>query len=226
VKPEGTPTRSGRLRLVAIIGGAVVLGGAISGIVYALTRDNGSSSSATGIHASGSTTSKNGKSGSTAKGGASKTSTSRASTGNAAPGGGQGGNSPTTASGAPSGGSKSGTKATLPGGKPVPTTKRTLPPDTAPPDITAAYTSAFNAECHSIWANAGSDGIFIDADNTDGGSYTVEDCLSQLEPDFAGSWDNVADARQGGVDDADSAAESLTVGNRFITTGGRIYNIP
>ena len=224
---DGTSTHSGRRRVVAIVGAAVVLLGAIAGIAYALTRDNGGSSGATSIHASGSTTaSKHGtKSGSGAKDGAAKTSTSRGSSGSAVPGASPGGNSPTSRpSSGP--GSKSGTVRTLPGGRPIPPTKRTFPPDTAPPDITAAYSNAFNAECRAIWANAGPDGVFLDADNTDGGSYTINDCLSQLEPDFAGSWDNVADARQGGSDDADSAVESLTVGNRFITTGGRIYNIP
>jgi hypothetical protein len=217
------PTTRSRRRITVIVATAVVLLAVVGGVVYALTRDNGSSSSATAIHASGSTTTSKhgGTAGANANGGSSKTSSPPGASGDGAV---PGANSPTTTrSGA---GSNSGSQATLPGGRPAPTTKRTLPPDTASPDITAAYTSAFNGECRTIWANAGPDGLFIDADNTEGGAYTIDDCLSQLEPAFAGSWDNVADARQGGIDDADSAVESLTVGNRFITTGGRIYNIP
>lgn len=199
-----------------LVGLAVVVVLLVVGIVIAVTRDSGSSSAQhTSAHGESPTSGAPGSS-TTVRGG------SHATTTTSRPAGGS--TSPTTGK-TPSGGSTPG--GSTGGGKSGTTTRATAPPDTTPPSVTAAYTDAFNAECRAIWNNAGSDGKFMDPDDPDTGIvYTISDCTSQLDPSSADSYDNVADAREAGTEDADSAVEDLTVGNRFITTAGRLYDIP
>ena len=77
-----------------------------------------------------------------------------------------------------------------------------------------------------MWSNAGSDGLLWDADDLDSPPHTVTECLTALDPSNAWFYDTVADAQQGGISDADSVAEDMTLGNIFRNSAGHTFNIP
>jgi hypothetical protein len=222
---EGDPTPSapvsgpiGRRRAIAIgVIAAVVL---VAGIAWAATRSNGSGSSGSASAANGQP---NGSSTAAAgKGGSSSTSAadSNGASSTKPPGGTKG-----TGKGTQSGGSD----PSGPGGSITPTTARgpqtrgssvpvTIRTETVPPDIKSAYVAAFQAECNKIWSIADADGLLWDPDALENGGSRVSDCLSELVPNYAGVYDNVSDARQGGIEDADGSADDLTIGGRLQNT--------
>jgi len=197
-----------------------------AGIAFAVTRDGGTKASAQGASAHSPSTSatrpatgptgRTGSSGSPGSTGAHGPSTSLDPS---APGAAV----PTTITGAASG-SKVNAR--------TPTTWRSLTPPptgprgTTPPSITEAYTQGYTARCHEIWSHAGPDGQLWDAVNPDYGPFTVNDCLSGLDATFAYLANSVADARQMGVDDANSNTGDLTDSNRLRNAAGYIYDLP
>ncbi|HEV7524755.1 MAG TPA: hypothetical protein VGP92_07310 [Acidimicrobiia bacterium] len=97
-----------------------------------------------------------------------------------------------------------------------------------PPSIEQAYISGFQDECRSLWAQAGPSGKLWDADSLEDSPHTIDECLDALDPFNANSWSDysVAEARAGGRSDADTAADGMTVANRFQTSSGLVVYIP
>jgi hypothetical protein len=72
-----------------------------------------------------------------------------------------------------------------------------------------AYAAAFDAECRRIWSTyAGADGLMADPDFPDD-TYSVQDCLDELDTDYGEFTDSVDEARSTGLDDAQIAASDL-----------------
>jgi hypothetical protein len=71
----------------------------------------------------------------------------------------------------------------------------------------AAYSEAFETECARIWASVGG-GVLSDPDFPEDG-YVVDDCLSELDPDWGELVDSIDEARTTGADDAQIAASDL-----------------
>jgi hypothetical protein len=73
----------------------------------------------------------------------------------------------------------------------------------------AAYSVAFEAECRRIWSTyAGADGLMADPDFPDD-TYTVDDCLFELDADYGEFADSVEEAQTTGLDDAQIAASDM-----------------
>lgn len=82
----------------------------------------------------------------------------------------------------------------------------------------AAYTAAFEAECRRIWSSyAGGDGLLADPDFAED-TYSVQDCLGELDPDYGSFADSVDEATTSGTDDAQIAASDLA--DPLCATGG------
>jgi hypothetical protein len=120
------------------------------------------------------------------------------------------------------GGAAGGPAGTSSGGK----IGSTQPPSEVPPEIVAAYTDGYRGECARLWTLATSDARLWDPDDPGSLPHTVDECYAGLDVFFAGAWDTVADAREGGGSDADTTAEGMTVGNRFRNSNGVIFAIP
>jgi len=211
---EYAPSRR-RLAIGAGVAAVVLLG---AGIAFAVTRDSGTKASANGSAAHAAATSST-----TAATGRTVSPDANGSAPISDPSG-PGGTAPTTTKGA-AGGSKVTTS--------TPTTWRsslapppTAPRGTTPPDITRAYTDGYTARCRDIWSHAGADGQLWDAVNPDYGPFTVSDCLDGLDPTFSYLANSVAEARQMGVDDANSTTADLTDSNRLRNASGYIYDLP
>jgi hypothetical protein len=77
--------------------------------------------------------------------------------------------------------------------------------------VVQAYTTAFRAECKSIWSIATSDGKLWDPDEDPPRTpHTIDECLGVLDPSKAGFAFDVADASDSGKSDAMDAASGLT----------------
>jgi predicted small lipoprotein YifL len=82
----------------------------------------------------------------------------------------------------------------------------------------AAYSAAFEGECHRIWSSyAGADGLMADPDFAED-TYAVDDCLIELDADYGELADSVEEAQTTGVDDAQIAASDLA--DPLCATGG------
>ena len=75
------------------------------------------------------------------------------------------------------------------------------------PPSRAAFTQAFEAECNRIWASVGG-GLLSDPDFPED-QYPVEDCLIELDPDWAELVDSVEEAQASGLEEAQLAASNL-----------------
>jgi hypothetical protein len=97
-----------------------------------------------------------------------------------------------------------------------------------PLSIEQAYVRGYQDECRSLWAQAGPSGKLWDADSLGEPPHTIDECLDALDPFNANSWVDYspADAQAGGRSDADTAAQGLTVANRFQTSSGLVVYIP
>jgi len=117
-------------------------------------------------------------------------------------------------------GNRTGTSISLPA-----STTPTVPDPLAKP-IADAYAAAFRETCRRIWVRAGKDGRLWDADDPDSGvAYVIGDCLGTFNAGFAFASSTVDEGRQSGHDDAVSAAEDMTIGNRFRTSTGAVFSI-
>ena len=205
-----------RTRIVAAIAaGVLVLGGLIA---FLATRDSGgsgndaaaASTDKTSSTAAGSpTTSHNGGSG------PDDTTSGPGGTGVSTPGGGTGpdgsGVTDTTVRGGTTPTTRNSTGTTR---KPTGTTT----PLTVAPSLTQAYTAGYQGECRKIWLTADADGLMWDADWLEQGGFKVTLCYSQENPALAGSYDTLADARDGAVFDADSDMSDWSLGGTLINT--------
>jgi hypothetical protein len=82
----------------------------------------------------------------------------------------------------------------------------------------AAYAQAFEAECRRIWSSySGGTGLLADPDFPED-TYTVDDCLTELDDSNGEFADSVDEARSTGVDDAQIAASDLA--DPLCATGG------
>lgn len=82
----------------------------------------------------------------------------------------------------------------------------------------AAYTAAFQAECQRIWSSyAGGDALLADPDFAED-TYSLQDCLDELDPDYGSFADSVDEATTSGTDDAQIAASDLA--DPLCATGG------
>jgi hypothetical protein len=107
------------------------------------------------------------------------------------------------------------TVRSTPGVKPPPggIGKYNIPtkPPPAAPSFVQAYTTAFRAECESIWSIATSDGELWDPDEDQPRTpHKINECLGVLNPLNAGYAFDLADATQNGTSDAMDAASQLT----------------
>jgi hypothetical protein len=132
----------------------------------------------------------------------------------------------------PSGGTVASTRPDTRPGSPTsrppvtrPTVTDTVDPATV--DIDAAYKAGFYGECQALWSHATADGKLFDADDDlTADPYYIDDCLTEYDPDQAWWYDTPAEAREGGVEDADSAAEFMTLGDVFRNSNDVIFDIP
>jgi hypothetical protein len=126
---------------------------------------------------------------------------------------------PTTGSGPSSGPSSSpGAPATVDVPNVAPPTRA---PDVSADEVRNAYKQAFEDECRRIFSIA-PDGVLHDPDDEQG-NYRVEDCLDLLDVDQAEGYLTVAEARQGGVDDAALAASSLGGATKLCASNGQCW---
>lgn len=191
----GSLRRARRIKIVIAAGVAVVALAAI-GALWATRNDGGSADDA----AAGSGPSIS----SSAPAGASSTSTSaKRRTGPTTTGAGSSGLQTTPRD--TSGGTNTTVRgAVSPTTRPV-TPGSTGPPETVPPSITAAYTDGFDTECRHIWQTADADGLMWDADWIDSGGVAVTVCYNTIDKRYAGLYETVDTARQGGKADADES---------------------
>jgi len=120
-----------------------------------------------------------------------------------------------------------GSDSSLPAEDPGASTSTTSPEDETGPfghtdaelaSFRAAYSAAFEAECRRIWSTtAGGDGLLADPDFAED-TYTVDDCLGELDPDWGEFADSVAEAQTSGLDEAQIAASDLA--DPLCATGG------
>ncbi len=96
---------------------------------------------------------------------------------------------------------------TLPDPKPTsPPAPSTTGPDTR--STVEAYSQEYERYCRNAFGIA-PDGVLHDPDFIDD-TYTVEDCLYWLDPEWGEFFDTAAEAAQGGIDDAISTMEDMT----------------
>jgi cytoskeletal protein RodZ len=96
---------------------------------------------------------------------------------------------------------------TLPAPKPTsPPAPSTTGPDTR--STIEAYSQEYERYCRTAFGIA-PNGILHDPDFIDD-TYTVDDCLYWLDPEWGEFFDTAAEAAQGGIDDAISTMEDMT----------------
>ena len=234
--PPSAPSRARTRVVVAAIAGAAVIIGVVAAVAATSSSSKHSGSASAAANSTVPATDRNGHpiaGATTTLPGASGSSVSTTVPGTHADGSSTPG--ATVAPGTTSGSQTptSRPRSATPGGGPATTKPGATNPETTttgdvPPAITQAYVQGFQAECLALWSQAGPSGKLWDADSLDDPPHTVQDCLKELDPGDAWFYfqDSPSDARAGGKSDADSAAEDMTLGNRFQNSGGLIIYIP
>jgi hypothetical protein len=158
----------------------------------------------------------NGATGASGAGGATGAGGQQSTGANGSGAGGTSGSAPSTVPGPGSGSTPAngGTQA-----PPTPPSTVFVAP-TVPPSIQQAYDQAYANECTSIWSNAGSDGILVDADGTEQRQLTLDDCMSGIDTTQAFYDSDVADALHDGNEDAYWNLDNLMEGMRLQNTSG------
>lgn len=124
----------------------------------------------------------------------------------------------------PTTGRPSVSPTTAPAAPTTTTTPQSSTSETTPPEIFAAFEQGFRERCAEIWALADGDGFMWDADDDEPTPHLVEECYAEMDVDFAESYDTVADAREGGREEAEWAAELVsTTGQLRNTSGTRFF---
>lgn len=126
----------------------------------------------------------------------------------------------TTASGGAGGGGGGGgatTSTSGPGGGDVSTTVPVTVPEEIDPAITEAFTQEYEARCREIWSLS-MDGQLYDPEDRSS-PYVVEDCLDQVDPDLAESYETEQEASQAGREEAEYAAYLLTISGQLCYAG-------
>jgi hypothetical protein len=98
-------------------------------------------------------------------------------------------------------------------GRPIPPTPPDDPPDgPGEEELRRAYADAFRATCTAIWAISPT-GVLFDPFDFD--PYTVNDCLDEMDETWADLADSPAEAAELGREDANDAADFLTMDGRL-----------
>lgn len=134
---------------------------------------------------------------------------------------GQGAGATTTTAAGGGGGGGGGATATTatsaPGGAGASTTVPVTAPEEVDPAITEAFTQEYEARCREIWSLS-MDGQLYDPEDRSS-PYVVEDCLDQVDPDLAESYETEQEAAQAGREEAEYAAYLLTISGQLCYAG-------
>ena len=115
------------------------------------------------------------------------------------------------------GGATATTATSAPGGGGTSTTVPVTAPEEVDPAITEAFTQEYDARCREIWSLS-MDGQLYDPEDRSS-PYVVEDCLDQVDPDLAESYETEQDASQAGREEAEYAAYLLTISGQLCYAG-------